>query len=225
MHSSWIFSLLHKEYCSVTEISGGGGGGGGGGSGSGGGGGCNGVTWLTEDTLLSLVREAGFSATEASRGLGVHDSTARRWVRLSREGIGHRQPGSGRRRVSTRAHQSASSIKVNPHFPGSSLTVIRRLWNVGRYPRVAAMKGCITDDHRLFRLAFAEENNFDWNKITSLDASYLLCSFCRWITVENERVPHDPCFFCQHCFLSYNYVDGKKIGKFKAYPFYDKTAM
>ncbi|KAJ4438153.1 hypothetical protein ANN_14092, partial [Periplaneta americana] len=85
---------------------------------------------------------------------------------------------SGRRPVSTRAkdaalvaeveanpHQSASSIKVNARFPGSSRTVIRRLRDVRRYPRVAATKGCITDDHRLFRLAFAEENvNFDWNK-------------------------------------------------------------
>ncbi|KAJ4427089.1 hypothetical protein ANN_24704 [Periplaneta americana] len=128
--------------------------------------------------LLSLVREAGFSATEAGRRLGVHDSTARRWVRLSGEGIEHRKTGSGKRRVSTRAqdavlvtevevnpHQSASSITVNAHFPGSSHTVMRHLRDVGRYPRVAVIKGCITDDHRLFRLAFAEENvNFDWNK-------------------------------------------------------------
>ncbi|KAJ4451231.1 hypothetical protein ANN_02692 [Periplaneta americana] len=40
-----------------------------------------------------------------------------------------------------------------------------RLRYVGRYPRVAAMKGCITDDHRLFRLAFAEKNvKFDSDK-------------------------------------------------------------
>ncbi|KAJ4435930.1 hypothetical protein ANN_18552 [Periplaneta americana] len=105
----------------------------------------------------------------------MHDSTTRRWARLSREGIEHRQPGCGRRSFSTCAqdsalvaeveanlHQSASSIKVNARFPGSSRTVIRCLRDVGHYPRVAATKGCITDDHRLFRLAFAEENvNFD----------------------------------------------------------------
>ncbi|KAJ4451861.1 hypothetical protein ANN_03339 [Periplaneta americana] len=67
--------------------------------------------------LLSLVREAGFSATEADRRLGVHDSTARRWVRLSREGIEYRQPGSGRRRVSTRAQDTAlaAEVETNPH--------------------------------------------------------------------------------------------------------------
>ncbi|KAJ4452326.1 hypothetical protein ANN_03851 [Periplaneta americana] len=146
--------------------------------------------------LLSLVREAGFSATEAGRRLGVHDSTARRWVRLSREGNEHRQPGSGRICISTPAqdaalvaeveanpHQSASSIKVNARFPGSSRTVIRRLRDVGRYPRVAAMKGCITDDHRLFRLAFAEENvNFDWNKWPCI------CSMLGWMSSDGLGV-------------------------------------
>ncbi|KAJ4437487.1 hypothetical protein ANN_17631 [Periplaneta americana] len=124
--------------------------------------------------LLSLVREARFSATEAGRRLG-----ARRWVRLSREGIEHHQPGSGRRRaqdaalvaeVEANLHQSASSIKVNAHFLGSSRTVMRCLRDVELSQRVAAMKGCITDDHRLFRLAFAEENvNFNWNKIIFSD--------------------------------------------------------
>lgn len=38
-----------------------------------------------------------------------------------------------------------------------------------------------------------------------------------WITTNNERLPHDPCYFCNTCFHSFNYVDGKKIGNFKAY--------
>ncbi|KAJ4429074.1 hypothetical protein ANN_26075 [Periplaneta americana] len=47
----------------------------------------------------------------------------------------------------------------------SDLQPKQRLRDVGRYLRVAAMKGCITDDHRLFRLAFAEENvKFDSDK-------------------------------------------------------------
>ncbi|KAJ4435790.1 hypothetical protein ANN_18409 [Periplaneta americana] len=58
--------------------------------------------------LLSLVRDAGFSAAEAGRRLGVHDSTARRWVRLSREGIKHSQP--------TRAQDAAlaAEVEANP---------------------------------------------------------------------------------------------------------------
>lgn len=39
----------------------------------------------------------------------------------------------------------------------------------------------------------------------------------RWITLEHDRVPHDISYFCEKCFKSYNYVDGNKIGNFKAY--------
>ncbi|XP_051156337.1 snRNA-activating protein complex subunit 3 [Leptopilina boulardi] len=41
----------------------------------------------------------------------------------------------------------------------------------------------------------------------------------RWITTDNERLPHDPCFFCESCFKSYNYIQGEKIGSFSAYPY------
>ena len=41
----------------------------------------------------------------------------------------------------------------------------------------------------------------------------------RWITTNNDRLPHDPCFFCESCFKSYNYVSGKKVGTFAAYPY------
>ncbi|XP_033207523.1 snRNA-activating protein complex subunit 3 [Belonocnema kinseyi] len=41
----------------------------------------------------------------------------------------------------------------------------------------------------------------------------------RWITTNNDRLPHDPCFFCEKCFKSYNYVNGEKIGTFSAYPY------
>lgn len=63
---------------------------------------------------------------------------------------------------------------------------------------------------------------------SSTNARYcMICNFyvARWITCENERVPFDPCFFCEHCFRSYNYIDGKKVGHFKAYPFFDRTAV
>ncbi|XP_015190544.1 PREDICTED: uncharacterized protein LOC107074041 [Polistes dominula] len=39
----------------------------------------------------------------------------------------------------------------------------------------------------------------------------------QWITKEHDRVPHNPCFFCEICFKSYNYINGEKIGNFKAY--------
>lgn len=40
-----------------------------------------------------------------------------------------------------------------------------------------------------------------------------------WITLEHERVPHNPCYFCDSCFKSYNYIDGKKVGSFDAYAY------
>lgn len=39
----------------------------------------------------------------------------------------------------------------------------------------------------------------------------------RWITTEHDRIPHDTSYFCDRCFKSYNYIDGKKVGNFKAY--------
>lgn len=41
----------------------------------------------------------------------------------------------------------------------------------------------------------------------------------RWITTDNQRLPHDPCFFCESCFKSYNYIKGEKIGSFSAYAY------
>lgn len=50
------------------------------------------------------------------------------------------------------------------------------------------------------------------------------CMMCgifsvRWITTDNDRLPHNPCLFCDTCFNSYNYVDGEKLGNFKAYAY------
>lgn len=59
----------------------------------------------------------------------------------------------------------------------------------------------------------------------------LHCMICenrivRWITYDNSRLPYDPFFFCNSCFRSFNYtVNGKKIGEFQAYPYYDRTAV
>ncbi|XP_032667562.1 snRNA-activating protein complex subunit 3 isoform X2 [Odontomachus brunneus] len=48
------------------------------------------------------------------------------------------------------------------------------------------------------------------------------CTMCgihnvRWVVMEHDRVPHETSYFCENCFKSYNYVNGKKIGNFKAY--------
>jgi len=50
------------------------------------------------------------------------------------------------------------------------------------------------------------------------------CIYCgilnvHWIITEHDRIPHDISYFCNRCFISYNYVDGKKVGNFKAYSY------
>ncbi|XP_020293538.1 snRNA-activating protein complex subunit 3 [Pseudomyrmex gracilis] len=40
-----------------------------------------------------------------------------------------------------------------------------------------------------------------------------------WIITEHDRIPHDLSYWCDKCFVSYNYIDGKKIGNFKAYKY------
>lgn len=56
------------------------------------------------------------------------------------------------------------------------------------------------------------------------------CNIChsataKWMVCECDRLPHDRTFLCQDCFVSYNYLDDKKIGSFKAYPYYDKSSV
>ncbi|XP_012254068.3 snRNA-activating protein complex subunit 3 isoform X2 [Athalia rosae] len=66
--------------------------------------------------------------------------------------------------------------------------------SVSSYPRIHRMRACSTK----------------------------YCMVCgmfaaNWITTNNERIPHEPCYFCNSCFQSFNYINGTKIGNFKAY--------
>ncbi|XP_041436039.1 snRNA-activating protein complex subunit 3 isoform X2 [Xenopus laevis] len=53
------------------------------------------------------------------------------------------------------------------------------------------------------------------------------CSVClmytaRWVTVNDEHAPDDPCFFCDVCFKMLHYdTDGNKLGEFLAHPYVD----
>ncbi|XP_012275156.1 snRNA-activating protein complex subunit 3 isoform X2 [Orussus abietinus] len=56
------------------------------------------------------------------------------------------------------------------------------------------------------------------------------CMMCgvfavQWFTTEHSRLPHNPCFFCDTCFKSYNYINGEKVGTFKAYPYPGNAAV
>ncbi|XP_002005077.2 snRNA-activating protein complex subunit 3 [Drosophila mojavensis] len=41
-----------------------------------------------------------------------------------------------------------------------------------------------------------------------------------FIVEKSRRQLHDPSYLCRRCFFSFNYVDGKKVGDFKAYRIY-----
>ncbi|GJQ88329.1 hypothetical protein Trydic_g3805 [Trypoxylus dichotomus] len=57
-----------------------------------------------------------------------------------------------------------------------------------------------------------------------------LCHIChtataKWLVYECDRLPHDRTFLCQDCLMSYNYIDGKRLGNFKAYPYYSRSSV
>lgn len=44
-----------------------------------------------------------------------------------------------------------------------------------------------------------------------------------FIVEQSRRQLHDPSYLCRTCFYSFNYVDGQKVGQFKAYRIYDHS--
>ncbi|KAH8402110.1 hypothetical protein KR009_009837 [Drosophila setifemur] len=44
-----------------------------------------------------------------------------------------------------------------------------------------------------------------------------------FIVEQSRRQLHDPSYLCRSCFLSFHYVDGQKVGQFKAYRLYDHS--
>ncbi|PSN54803.1 hypothetical protein C0J52_02004 [Blattella germanica] len=127
------------------------------------------VVYVVEITTRGGRRECG--GLSAALSIGVPVSTAHRWVQLSREGVEHHRPGSGRRRISTpeqnaalvaeavrNPFQSVSAIRTNSQLPGSTETAQWHLKDEQLFARIAAKKELLKDEHKLFRLAFAEEN-------------------------------------------------------------------
>lgn len=56
------------------------------------------------------------------------------------------------------------------------------------------------------------------------------CNICGkmnyvFVVVGSNRQLHDPAYLCKQCFTSYHYVDGKKIGEFKAYRVNDEVQI
>ena len=118
------------------------------------------------ERVVALAEMGGLSAGER---YGVPASTARRWLgKYRRDGVVARRTGTGLWRVSSPAQDaglvaeaernpffSARDLKAATGFPGQKDTIIRRLKAAGLKARRAAVKDRLTDDHKLYRLAFA----------------------------------------------------------------------
>ncbi|XP_044729359.1 snRNA-activating protein complex subunit 3 [Chrysoperla carnea] len=44
-----------------------------------------------------------------------------------------------------------------------------------------------------------------------------------YIVRNCDRIPSDPAYMCEICFKSYLYIDGKKVGNFKAYVYFESS--
>lgn len=136
------------------------------------------------ERVVALVEAGGFSATEAGRQYGVPKSTATRWIRQWREsGETSRKVGTGLWRVSTNAEDNrllaeararpflnSLQLQRSAFFPGSRCTVLNRLKDAGLTSRRAAKKQKLTDEQRIYRLAYAEENlNREWGNVIFSD--------------------------------------------------------
>jgi snRNA-activating protein complex subunit 3 len=61
------------------------------------------------------------------------------------------------------------------------------------------------------------------NSLSSSRSTFCnICAFieAKFLITESTCHMQDPTYLCEECFKSFHYVDGKKVGKFKAYYFY-----
>jgi len=118
---------------------------------------------------MALAEKGGLSASTAGELYRVPMSTAKEWLRKYRrdQQVGRRK-GTGLRRISSPAQDAASvaeaernpffsarDLKSATGFPGQKDTIISRLRAAGLRARHAAVKELLTDEHKLYCLAFA----------------------------------------------------------------------
>jgi len=121
------------------------------------------------ERIIALAEKGGLSASTAGELYGVPMSTAREWLRKYwRDGQVERRKGTGLWCVSSPAQDAAlvaeaernpffcaRDLKVATTFPGQRNTIISRLNAAGLRAWHAAMKELLTDEHKLYRFAFA----------------------------------------------------------------------
>jgi len=136
--------------------------------------------------VIALAEEGELSASTAGELYGVLKSTARAWEqKYRRDGQVGRRRGTGLWRVSSPAQDaalvseaqrnpfvSASDLKAAAGFPGQKTMLILRLKEAGLTARHAALKELLTEEHKLYHLAFAESSvDRKWDRVVFSDES------------------------------------------------------
>jgi len=138
------------------------------------------------ERVIALAEKGGLPASNARELYGVPMSTAEEWLRkYRRDQQAGRRRGTGLWRVSSPAQDaalvakaernpffSARDLKAATGFPGQKDIIISRLRAAGLRARHAAMKELLTDEHKLYHLAFAESNvDRKWVRVIFTDES------------------------------------------------------
>jgi transposase-like protein len=146
------------------------------------------------ERVIALVEEGSLTAAEVGRRYGIPERTSRRWTeRYLISGDTSRRAGTGFWCVSSQAVDArlvdeagenpflnSVQLKRNTAFPGCPRTVRNRVTEAGLRSRSAAVKEKRSEEHRLCRLAFAEDNvDRDWGNVIFSDESVFFFSK-RW---------------------------------------------
>jgi hypothetical protein len=136
--------------------------------------------------VIALVEKGGLSAGTGGDLYGIPMSPAREWLRkYRRDGQVERRKGTGLWRISSPAQDvglvaeaetnpffSARDLKAATSFPGQKDAIISRFKAAGLRARHAVVKELLTDEHKVYRLAFAESNvDRKWDRVIFTDES------------------------------------------------------
>jgi hypothetical protein len=123
--------------------------------------------------VIALAEKGGLSASAAGELYVIPLSTARECLgNYRRDGQVERRKGTWLWRISIPAQEpalvdvaernpffSARNLKAATGFPGQKDTIILRLKTAGLRARHAGVKELLNDEHKLYLLAFAENND------------------------------------------------------------------
>jgi transposase-like protein len=138
------------------------------------------------ERVIALVEEGKLTAAEAGRWYGIPDRTAKRWIKQYREtGETSRHAGMEFWCLSSQAEDAqledearenpflnSVQLKRNTASPACPRTVRNRMTEAGLRSRSAAVKEKLSEEHRLYQLAFGEDNvDCDWGNVISFNES------------------------------------------------------